>query len=63
MMNGISPNRLSNRKGMGDVEWEQQIGAVLTGLLREVDPLIDPDHIVHLSDMKEEKAAQEGGEA
>lgn len=26
---------------------ERAMGKVLTGLLREVDPLIDPDHIIH----------------
>ncbi len=36
-------------KGQGTAtSWEEQAAKVLTGLLREVDPNIDPDHIAHL---------------
>ncbi len=41
---------------------EEDISLILTGLLREVDPLIDPDHISHLpliSEMEQE-AAKDG---
>lgn len=31
-------------------QWEEQVGQMLTGLLREVDPAIDPNHIAHLPD-------------
>ena len=33
---------------------EHEAAMVITGLLREVDPLIDPDHISHLSSFKGE---------
>lgn len=34
--------------------WEAQIGHVITGLLREVDPAIDPGHFAHLPVMGDE---------
>ena len=39
----------------GDLEparEEERLAKVITGLLREVDPLIDPDHISHLASHK-----------
>jgi hypothetical protein len=33
-------------------EWESHAAKVITGLLSEVDPLIDPDHISHLASHK-----------
>lgn len=36
-------------------DWADQIGMVFTGLLREVDPMIDPDHIAHLPSIEETK--------
>ena len=39
-------------------EWEAQMGQALTGLLREVDPSIDPKHVAHLSDL-EDKPSEE----
>lgn len=35
-------------KGQGFVLGEEHAAKVLTGLLREVDPNVDPDHIAHL---------------
>jgi hypothetical protein len=35
-------------KRIEDLQDEARVGKVLTGLLREVDPNIDPDHISHL---------------
>lgn len=37
-----------NFKHLEDFAHEARVGKVLTGLLREVDPNIDPDHISHL---------------
>lgn len=37
---GINPEKCN----MTD---QEQVGMVIAGLLREVDPLIDPDHIIH----------------
>lgn len=34
--------------------WEKQCAHIMTGLLREVDPLIDPDHVFHLPSAKPE---------
>lgn len=40
---------------------ERHLGKVLSGLLREVDPNIDPSHIAHLpSETEQDKAAEEG---
>lgn len=50
LLGGVDDEKLNNRKGMDRQEWEQQIGHVLTGLLRAVDPLIDPDHIMHTAE-------------
>lgn len=43
----LDPNKI-------DVTDELAVGKVLTGLLREVDPSIDPLHIAHLPSTKEE---------
>lgn len=40
MMQGVEESRLASRD-------EKGLATVLTGLLREVDPLIDPEHIYH----------------
>jgi hypothetical protein len=40
--------RLIKGVRVDEVKSEDQWARVLTGLLREVDPLIDPDHISHL---------------
>jgi hypothetical protein len=39
---------------MSEVNGEEQLAKVLTGLLREVDPNVDPTHEAHLPSMKEE---------
>jgi len=39
---------------------EKQMTKVLTGLLREVDPNVDPTHVSHLSSMKENQDELEG---
>jgi len=46
LVQGVRPGTLPMGRSDGDMEaaW----GMVLTGLLREVDPAIDPDHISHL---------------
>jgi hypothetical protein len=41
LVSGVNPRSLA-------VYDERQMGKVLTGFLREVDPNIDPDHIAHL---------------
>ena len=46
-----------NELHLSPEEREMQIAKVLTGLLREVDPNIDPEHISHLPAMNEEPAA------
>ncbi len=53
MISGISEENWKKREFMQGLsekrfEWEKQVGLVLTGLLREVDPLIDADHVSHL---------------
>lgn len=39
-----------------------ELGPLLTALLREVDPLIDPNHMAHLPSASEEAAAESEGE-
>lgn len=43
-------------KGVEDIEemGEDRLAFILTGLLREVDPLIDPEHVAHLGTADEE---------
>lgn len=41
---------------------EEQIAKVITGLLHEVDPNIDPDHIAHLPSTQEEATKEDGAE-
>lgn len=45
LMSGVKEDRLPLRKAD---DFEDALGLVLTGLLREVDPLLDPLHIFHL---------------
>lgn len=42
-----------------DIANEHYVGLVLTGLLREVDPSIDPDHIAHLPGLTDEALADD----
>lgn len=59
MMRGVPQEKLEERKGMTQEDWERQIGHVLTGLLREVDPAHDPKHLAHLPDPGELADASE----
>jgi hypothetical protein len=45
LVNGVDFNRINQWK---ESDRERQLGTVLTGLLREVDPFIDPEHLAHL---------------
>ena len=46
--------RLVGGVRMDQVNGEEQLAKVLTGLLREVDPNVDPTHEAHLPSMKED---------
>ena len=46
LMQGVGKRRWEG--GEFDPNTESGLGGVLSGLLREVDPSIDPDHIMHL---------------
>lgn len=37
-----------------EASYEQRVATIVTGLLREVDPLIDPDHVFHLASETEQ---------
>lgn len=50
MIADVPEEKFTDRKGMAKEVWEGQIGHVLTGLLREVDPLYDPEHLAHISE-------------
>jgi len=52
---GVNQKQLA--QGVEDTP-EQQWAKVLTGLLREIDPNVDPNHIYHLPS---ESAAKETG--
>ena len=45
LCSGIDERRLGS---VGDPRDEATVARVLTGLLREVDPLLDPEHVAHL---------------
>lgn len=51
LMTGINKEQLPLHRTGGNVEAASAL--VLSGLLREVDPLIDPDHITHLPSTQE----------
>ena len=38
--------------------WEKQLARVVTGLLREVDPDLDPEHIAHLPSLEGDSSAE-----
>lgn len=42
----------------GGLQDEEFVGRVLTGLLREVDPMVDPDHLSHLPAEEPEPAVE-----
>lgn len=46
LLNGVDLKRLDN-PNLGATR-EEALGAIVTGLLREVDPLQDPQHLFHL---------------
>jgi len=48
LLKGVPDINWDKRAIMDRSSWEKQVGGVLLGLLREVDPQIDPDHISHL---------------
>lgn len=47
-LQGVPDINWEKRSTMNRQEWETQIAHVITGLLREVDPQLDADHIAHL---------------
>lgn len=51
LMTGINKEELPLGRTNGNVEAAHAL--VLSGLLREVDPLLDPDHIIHLPSSQE----------
>ncbi len=51
LMSGVDFGKVT---GKGQ-EWEDHLARVITGLLREVDPLIDPTHAAHLPSLDEEE--------
>ena len=48
---GVDSSKISGAPG----EYEKQYAKVITGLLREVDPNVDPNHIAHLPSLEEEQ--------
>lgn len=63
MMSGVYMEKVE--AGPGNIPTEQRLAQVLTGLLREVDPALDPRHIAHLpseSARDKQKGEQEGAE-
>ena len=54
LLRGVHRVNWEKRETMTPDEWEAQMGHVLTGLLREVDPAHDPEHLAHLPDVKPE---------
>ena len=58
LLRGVEAINWEKRHTMPLDQWEQQMGHVLTGLLREVDPAIDPEHLAHLPSSKAPEGAQ-----
>lgn len=48
MVSGLSEEDFGKRSIMDKKQWEGVVGLVMTGLLREVDPQIDPNRASHL---------------
>lgn len=48
MMNGVDDAKVEALALVMNISKEQRLADVLTGLLREVDPSLDPRHIAHL---------------
>lgn len=53
MIGAIPQVNWEKKETMPAKDWEQQVGHVMTGLLREVDPALDPKHLAHLPDLKD----------
>lgn len=53
LLKGVEEINYKKRQTMDRAAWAAQMGHVFTGLLREVDPAIDPDHIAHDPTMAE----------
>lgn len=62
LMSGVRVSDVTN-KGDSDHCDESQLSKVLTGLLREVDPNIDPSHIAHLPAESAKDSARTENEA
>lgn len=58
MLSGVKQVNFDKRSIIEPREWEAQMGQVLTGLLREVDPAIDPKHLSHLSDLDDKPSTE-----
>jgi len=50
-LQGVPAINWAKRDTMDAKEWETQIAHVITGLLREVDPQIDSEHLAHLPEL------------
>jgi len=60
MLTGVPEVNFEKRGCIRPGDWEKQMGQVLTGLLREVDPQIDPDHIAHIPGVPSNEQESEG---
>jgi|SRR5688572_25625794 len=52
LMQGVKWDEVEKTAKLDKISEEEQLGRVLCGLLREVDPDIDPSHIAHLPSVK-----------
>ncbi len=59
LLSGVEDINFEKRKTMNKTAWEKQMGKLLAGLLREVDPAIDPDHVCHLPNLCEDDGTGE----
>ena len=55
LLAGVEAINWEKRSTMEAKQWNDLMGHVLTGLLREVDPQLDPDHIAHLPGLPSEE--------
>jgi hypothetical protein len=56
LMSGVDAEKVDRQRG--DESFEQWNGRVISGLLREVDPLLDPTHAAHLPSEDEQGTTQ-----
>jgi hypothetical protein len=49
---GVKWNEVARDASLLKISEEEQLGEVLSGLLREIDPTLDPSHIAHLPSIK-----------